>query len=208
MREILQKIELLNPEAKLVAVSKYVTSSEIYELFQRGQVDFGENRVQDLAKKQDELSKFEIKWHMIGRLQSNKINQLISLKPVLWQSCDSFDKARAVNSRLDYKLDTLLQINSSSEESKQGMELCKSLEIYEQICKECDKINLVGVMSIGANSDDLRLVERNFLDTYALFEKARKFGAKICSMGMSGDYEIALKCGSNMVRLGSILFKK
>ncbi|ASM39804.1 YggS family pyridoxal phosphate-dependent enzyme [Campylobacter sp. RM12327] len=212
-QEILEKIQNTKDkfsqhnEIKLIAVSKYVTSNEIINLYNQGQIEFGENKVQDLNKKMSELEKYDIKWHFIGSLQSNKINQLISLRPTLWQSCNSLELAKKVDKRLDYKLDTLLEINVANEDTKSGIDTNKALEEYLQIQQECKNLNMCGVMSIGANSDDLNLVRKSFEDTYKIYEKLKSNGAKICSMGMSSDFELAIKCGSNMLRLGTILFK-
>lgn len=203
---VLEKIQKAGG-AKLVAVSKNVTHNEILALNKLGQIDFGENKVQDLKLKSDVLSNLELKWHFIGRLQTNKINQLIKIKPFLWQSCDSLKMAMEVNKRLEYKLPTLLQINSANEPSKQGVRSEFAQELYLQILSECKFIDLCGVMSIGAMSDDKNLIKKSFEDTFKIYEKLIPYGAKICSMGMSSDFELAIKCGSNMVRLGSILYR-
>ncbi|MBR8465846.1 YggS family pyridoxal phosphate-dependent enzyme [Campylobacter sp. faydin G-140] len=208
LAKFLDEIYKLNSDIVLVAVSKYVSSDDVRFLHSQGQLIYGENRVQEIAKKQIELSDItDIKWHMIGRLQSNKINQLISLRPTLWQSCDSFERAYEVNKRLDYKLDTLLQINSANEDSKQGVSPQNAVEIYELIQNECKNINLKGIMSIGAHSDDMREVQKSFELSYKIYETLKPQGASICSMGMSSDYKLAIKCGSNMIRIGSLLFK-
>ena len=207
LKELLEKIENLSKDVTLIAVSKNVTCTEVRELYAQGQRNFGENRVQELAKKEQELQNFtDIKWHMIGRLQNNKINQMISLKPVLWQSCDSFERALAVDKRLSYKLDTLLQINSADEDTKQGVSVANAAEIYERIQSECKNINLKGVMSIGAHVDEPKEVQKSFELTYKIYESLKSKGATICSMGMSSDYELAIKCGSNMIRLGTMLY--
>ena len=207
LKELLEKIENLSKDVTLIAVSKNVTCTEVRELYAQGQRNFGENRVQELAKKEQELQNFtDIKWHMIGRLQNNKINQMISLKPVLWQSCDSFERALEVDKRLSYKLDTLLQINSADEDTKQGVSVANATEIYERIQSECKNINLKGVMSIGAHVDDPKEVQKSFELTYKIYESLKSKGATICSMGMSSDYELAIKCGSNMIRLGTMLY--
>jgi len=207
LKELLEKIENLSKDVTLIAVSKNVTCTEVRELYAQGQRNFGENRVQELAKKEQELQNFtDIKWHMIGRLQNNKINQMISLKPVLWQSCDSFERALEVDKRLSYKLDTLLQINSANEDTKQGVSVANAAEIYERIQSECKNINLKGVMSIGAHVDEPKEVQKSFELTYKIYESLKSKGASICSMGMSSDYELAIKCGSNMIRLGTMLY--
>ena len=207
LKDLLEKIENLSKDVTLIAVSKNVTCTEVRELYEQGQRNFGENRVQELAKKELELQNFtDIKWHMIGRLQNNKINQMISLKPVLWQSCDSFERALEVDKRLSYKLDTLLQINSADEDTKQGVSVANAAEIYERIQSECKNINLKGVMSIGAHVDEPKEVQKSFELTYKIYESLKSKGATICSMGMSSDYELAIKCGSNMIRLGTMLY--
>ena len=103
-------------------------------------------------------------------------------------------------------LNTLLQINSAKEESKHGVMPEVAYEIYKQIQDKCPNINLKGVMSIGAHTDNKNLVKKSFDTTYEIYQKCE--GATICSMGMSGDFELAIECGSNMVRLGSIMFNK
>ncbi|WP_261517488.1 YggS family pyridoxal phosphate-dependent enzyme [Campylobacter lanienae] len=197
----------INGRARLIAVSKNVTQNEVISLYNQGLREFGENRVQELKRKSEILSNLDIKWHFIGRLQSNKINQLISLHPALWQSCDSLEIALEVNKRLNYKLDTLLQINSAKEESKQGVDPSDAIEIYKDIQNRCENLNLIGVMSIGANSDDENEIKRSFEITKNIFDKLKPQGAVICSMGMSGDFNLAINCGSNMVRLGTILYR-
>ncbi|EAH4571793.1 MULTISPECIES: YggS family pyridoxal phosphate-dependent enzyme [unclassified Campylobacter] len=195
----------IKQNVRLVAASKYVQDEQIRELFKQGVVEFGENQVQALALKKEKLQDLEIKWHFIGNLQSNKINLLIKQNPLLWQSCNGLKIAKAVDKRLDYKLDTLLEINTANESSKSGIEQNKAIEEYLQIQEECKNLNLIGIMCIG--SMDEEKVQESFEQTFKIYENLQKHGAKICSMGMSGDFELAIKCGSNMVRLGSILFK-
>lgn len=112
-----------------------------------------------------------------------------------------------MDKRLDYKLDTLLEINAANEESKSGIDVSRAIDEYLQIQNSCKNLNLCGIMSIGSHSDDEKEIIKSFEKTYQIYEKLQKYGAKICSMGMSSDFELAIKCGSNMVRLGSILFK-
>ena len=194
--------------AKLVAVSKSVDIDAVKELASFGQLNFGENRVQELARKIQGLGAdySRLRWHFIGRLQSNKINALLALRPALWQSCESLEAALAVDKRLDYELPCLLQINSADEDSKQGASLNEAVDIYHEICERCKLLKPVGVMSIGANNSDESVIAKSFEATYKVFESLQKHGAKICSMGMSDDWRLALKCGSNMLRLGRILW--
>ena len=103
-------------------------------------------------------------------------------------------------------LDCLLQVNSAKEESKHGFMPEETQEIYIKIAAECKNINLKGLMSIGAHSEDKAVVKQSFETTYKLYKNLPD--ATICSMGMSGDFELAIECGSNMIRLGSIMFNK
>jgi len=192
----------------IVAISKYSTSKEIEALYNIGQRAFGENKVQDLKIKADELSKLPISWHFVGRLQKNKINQLIALRPRLIHSIDSLELATALNARLQsagLQQKVLLQINSANEPSKAGFSVNEAKESYLQIMQECPHLQLKGVMSIGAHTEDKKRIEESFVLTRKIFDTLPD--ATICSMGMSNDFELAIASGSNLVRLGSILFK-
>ncbi|QOP41524.1 YggS family pyridoxal phosphate-dependent enzyme [Sulfurimonas marina] len=194
---------------KIVAVSKYSTSDEIEKLYEIGQRAFGENKVQDLKVKTTELEELPLEWHFIGNLQKNKINNLIDLAPSLFQGLDSLELAIELNKKLAAKettMDCLLQINSAKEDSKHGVMPEDALAIYKQIETECPNIHLKGVMSIGAHTNDKAVIKKSFETTHEIFKQIPD--AKICSMGMSGDFELAIECGSNMVRLGSVMFNK
>lgn len=192
---------------KIVAASKYVDADAVATLYSIGQRAFGENRVQDLVAKSQALSELPIEWHFIGSLQKNKINHLLSVNPYLVHSIDSLELAHALNERLEREgktLRALVQVNSAYEESKSGFLPEIFLENYARIHDECPQIHLQGVMSIGAHCDDPKIVAKSFETTRTLFEQLP--GATVCSMGMSGDFELAIRCGANMVRLGSVLF--
>ncbi|MDD3475352.1 MAG: YggS family pyridoxal phosphate-dependent enzyme [Sulfurimonas sp.] len=194
---------------KIVAISKYSTSDEIKELYEIGQRAFGENKVQDLKTKSDELDELPLEWHFVGNLQKNKINNLLDINPTLFHSLDSLELAYELQKKLlsrDMTLNALLQINSAKEESKHGVMPEVAVQIYNQIKKECPNITLRGVMSIGAHTDDKKVIKKSFDITYGIYKELD--GADICSMGMSGDFELAIECGSNMIRLGSIMFNK
>lgn len=196
--------DIKNLGVRVVAVSKYVEPSEVVPLFNEGFKEFGENRVQVLKQKIENLKDFDIKWHFIGNLQKNKVNELIRLKPAMWQSCNSYELATYVDKRLDYKLDTLFEINSAFESTKYGADPNFAIDEFFKIKESCKNLNLIGVMSIGSNSDDEKEIIKSFELTYKIFEATK---SQICSMGMSDDYKLAIKCGSNMIRLGRILFK-
>lgn len=194
---------------KIVAASKSADVRMIESLYESGQRAFGENRIQDMSEKVHALTHIPLEWHFIGRLQTNKINQLIDLNPFLMHSLSSLDLAHELNKRLHVKgkkMSVLLQINSAYEAQKAGVMPEHALEVYEEISLTCKQLELKGVMSIGAHSDEKRVIQKSFETTYALFEKLQPKGAKYCSMGMSGDFEEAVACGANMLRLGSILF--
>jgi pyridoxal phosphate enzyme (YggS family) len=195
---------------KLVAVGKYSDEENIKMLYHLGQRAFGENQVQQLENRMNRLEALPLEWHMMGTLQSNKINKLIELRPTLFQSLNSLKLAEALNQRLENRNQTmncLLQINSANEESKSGVSVEEAEDIYAQIIESCPQIRLKGLMSIGAHSEDKKEVQKSFETTYNIYEKLKSYNANICSMGMSNDYELAIQCGSNLVRIGSKIFK-
>lgn len=194
---------------KIVAISKYSTTDEIKALYQIGQRAFGENKVQDLKTKSSILEELPLEWHFVGNLQKNKINNLLDINPYLFQALDSLELAYELQKKLQSRsmtLDVLLQINSAKEASKHGVMPEDAVDVYKQILQECPNIHLKGVMSIGAHTDDKAVIKKSFETTYGIYKQLE--GATICSMGMSGDFEMAIECGSNMVRLGSIMFNK
>ena len=127
----------------------------------------------------------------------------------MFQSLDSKELANALQRRLHDKegtMDCLLQVNSAKEETKSGVLPEDAIELFEYIREHCPNINLKGVMSIGAHSDDQTLIRESFETTFKIYEQLDD--VSICSMGMSGDFELAIECGSNMIRLGSVMFPK
>ena len=195
---------------KIIGISKYSTAADVKTLYEAGQRAFGENKVQDLKQKMEELDELPIEWHFVGTLQKNKINNLIDLNPTLIQSLDSLDLALELNKKLEAKnkkLSALLQINSAYEDTKSGVMPEVAVEVYKQILELCPNIILKGVMSIGAHVEDEKIIKESFKTTKRIFDELVPFGAKYCSMGMSSDFELAIACGSNMIRVGSTLFK-
>ena len=192
---------------KIVAVSKYNKAEDVAKLYNIGQRAFGENRVQDLVAKQEALEELPLEWHYIGNLQRNKLNTLIKADPFLFQSLDSIDLANALQRRLhdrDTTMDCLLQINSAKEETKSGVMPEDAVALFNKIRENCPNIHLKGVMSIGAHTDDQAVIKDSFETTFKIYEQLEN--VSICSMGMSGDFELAIECGSNMIRLGSVMF--
>jgi pyridoxal phosphate enzyme (YggS family) len=195
---------------KLVTVAKYTELENISTLYALGQRAFGENQVQQLKERMHALEALPLEWHMIGSLQKNKINNLIDLHPTLMQSLDSLKLAHELNKKLETKetkMHCLLQINAANEKSKSGFSSEEAYDMYQTIKESCPNINLKGVMTIGAHSEDTKLIQQSFETTHNIYEKLQKEGATTCSMGMSSDYTLAIKCGSNLVRVGSALFK-
>lgn len=197
---------------KLVAVSKFMPDELIIEAYNAGQRDFGENRPQDLAAKMDRLPS-DIRWHFIGRLQSNKIKMIID-KVHLIHSVDSV-KLIGELSKEAYKRgvipSALLQLHISGEESKQGFSQEEILSAAE-FALSCGNIKIKGVMGMASFTDDNKRVRDEFVllkKTYdslkgKLFSEDSQFSE--ISMGMSGDYQIAVEEGSTMVRIGTGIF--
>ena len=195
---------------QLVAVGKYSDEESIKTLYELGQRAFGENQVQQLSTRMQNLEELPLQWHMMGHLQSNKINKLIEFKPSLFQSLDSLELAKKLNEKLlekNKKMYCLLQVNAANEESKSGVSSEEAFDLYQQIKETCPQLKLKGLMSIGAHVEDKKVIQQSFEQTHKIYDALKKDGATICSMGMSSDYELAIKCGSNLVRIGSTIFK-
>lgn len=196
-------------EISLLAVSKTVPVETIREAFEAGLRDFGENRVQEALPKIAELPA-DIHWHLIGQLQTNKINKVIG-KFVLVHSVDSLSLAEAFSSRLGgASQDILLEVNTSEEESKAGVSPESALEVVEKISK-LPGLKLKGLMTVGPLTDELQKRRDAFKKLKELFETIKGNGLggagfSILSMGMSGDFETAIEEGSTLVRVGTALF--
>jgi pyridoxal phosphate enzyme (YggS family) len=219
--EVFNRIELARTSVnmhhivKLLAVTKYSQVDVINQLYSLGQRAFGENKVQDFKTKQEDknLKNLPIEWHFIGNLQKNKINNLIANKPFLCHSLSSFELAEAINSRLETnnkKMNCLFQINAPQETNKWGFQPQEAIEKFHEISEKFQNIKLKGLMSMGANTDNLSDTISSFESTRKIYEKLQQnkdFNLSILSMGMSKDFEVAIKEGSNLVRLGSVLVK-
>ena len=208
---IAQNIESIKSEiggATLICVSKYHTEEEIMEAYNCGQRDFGENKVQDMVKKQENLPK-DIRWHLIGHLQTNKVKYIIG-KTCLVQSVDSFELADLINKKSEAAgivTDILVQVNSTGIDSRFGCTPETATEFAEKL-KEFKNLNVKGIMGMAPICDD---PTENFKLLKDIFDNLTEKGllnGSILSMGMSDDYEFALNCGSNMVRIGSKIFKQ
>ncbi len=190
----------------LVAVSKTKPVEAILELYHLGQRDFGENYVQELVSKYEQLPK-DIHWHFIGHLQSNKVKYIAPFVHLI-HSVDSekllkeIDRQAAANNRI---INCLLQIHIAQEETKFGLSEAEAKTIIQNSSyKYC---RIAGLMGMASNTDNLIQVRKEFRQLTSFFKSAmRNSQSEILSMGMSSDYEIAIEEGSNMVRIGSLLF--
>lgn len=206
--EILNDIETskIVDKVTLVGVTKTRTIEEINKLVNYGVNILGENKPQELRDKYDS-NQIDASWHFIGRLQSNKIKYVVK-RASLIHSIASKELLEQVNVQAikdDVKIEVLLQINPSNEETKQGLD---EEEIIDILNIKYDNVKVVGLMSMAPFSDDENIVRDTFKKAKALYDKyAIDYQFKYLSMGMSHDYKIALECGSNMIRIGSKLFE-
>lgn len=224
-RDVVMRIEQISNEinrrpARLIAISKTKSIETIIELYQAGQRDFGENYVDELEKKSnDETLRShcpDICWHFVGHLQSNKVNRILTRVPNLdvIQTIDSLEMANRLNNNLQQQSKTLkilLQINTSQEEQKSGIQPENFLTLYEHIRTQCSQLICQGLMTIGSldnvNSDDdadfkvLVQCRQRIVDKYQCSIEDIEL-----SMGMSHDYERAIRAGSTIVRVGSSIF--
>jgi pyridoxal phosphate enzyme (YggS family) len=204
--------ELKSANTVLVAVSKTKPVEDIMELYQLGQKDFGENYVQELIEKQALLPK-DIRWHFIGHLQTNKVKLLIPFVHLI-QGVDSIKLLREINRQAEKagrKVDVLLQVHIAVEETKFGLDEKELAEIFEQEAVKLNNLSICGLMGMATFTSKAEQVRKEFHLLRSIFEKYAgksipNCRLRILSMGMSGDYRLAIKEGSNMVRVGSLLF--
>lgn len=190
----------------LVAVSKVRTEQDIMAAYQEGQLDFGENYVQELIAKSDALPK-NIRWHFIGHLQTNKV-KLIAPFVHLVHGVDNLKLLIELNKyafKLNKKINCLLQVHIAREETKFGF---SEDEIAEIDIKSFPGLNICGLMGMASFSDETNVVKNEFRQLNTLFKSMQKSNPafQMLSMGMSGDYQIAIEEGSTMIRVGSLIF--
>lgn len=211
-KEIAQECQ--NAQARLVAVSKTKPNSSIESLYAKGQRIFGENKVQELCQKQAVLPS-DIEWHMIGHLQSNKVKYIAPFVDLI-HAVDSIKLLKEINKQARNNqrvIPVLLQIKIASEESKFGIspdEFSAFIEAYEAL--DLGHVSIAGLMGMATFTEDKDQIRKEFQLLKELFEEVKrnnfkdKPAFKELSMGMSGDYKIALEEGSTMIRIGSLLF--
>ena len=205
--------ELKAHQATLVAVSKTKPAEALQELYDLGQRDFGENYVQELTGKQPQLPA-DTQWHFIGHLQSNKVKYIAPFVHLI-HSIDSLKLLQEVNKQAQKNnriINVLLQVHIALEETKFGFDEQELLQTdWEQALKELPNISLQGLMGMASFTEDQTLVRNEFKNLKRIFDHfAQRHSSAtnfyILSMGMSGDYQLALEEGSNMVRIGSLIF--
>ena len=198
----------LGKDISLVAVSKTKTIEDIMSAYNSGQRLFGENRVQELTNKYSNLPK-DIKWNMIGNLQSNKVKYIASFVDLI-HSLDSLKLAREINKQAEKNnrvIDCLVQIKISKEETKHGVSFENFDEFYKNV-KSLKFINITGLMGMASFTDDKNLIKDEFKSISLLYKKLKLVdkNIKYLSIGMSNDYNLAINEGGNMIRIGSKIF--
>lgn len=211
--EIVRKCAEINrnsSEIKLIAVSKNFSPNEINEALLEGIKDFGENRAQELNSKFDDLGN-KVTWHFIGHLQKNKVKYAVKSAEYI-HSVDSLDLVSEINKRAE-KLNKvqkiLIEIKTSFEETKSGIEEEKEIIKIVEYCNEAPNINLIGLMTIAPFVEDMNVVRNSFRSLKSLRDKLNSLGYKNVyelSMGMTSDYKIAIEEGATMLRIGSAIF--
>lgn len=204
--------ELKGKNVALVAVSKTKPAEDILELYELGQRDFGENYVQELVDKYEQLPK-DIHWHFIGHLQSNKVKYIAPFVSLI-QGVDSkklIDEIDKQGKKFNRVIDCLLQVHIGIEETKFGFDEKELHELLNTNFTNYKNVRIRGLMGMASFSDDNRIVRNEFKFLKSLFDKYSILSIANCqftilSMGMSSDYKIAIEEGSNMVRIGSLIF--
>ena len=210
----LQSIKAALPEhVTLVAVSKTKPVSDLMQAYEAGQRIFGENKIQEMADKWEQMPK-DIQWHMIGHVQTNKVKFMAPFVSLI-HGVDSLKLLQEINKQAiknNRIIDCLLQIYIAEEESKFGLdeaELASLLSSNE--FEELKNIKIVGLMGMATFTDNKDQIKKEFTQLKTIFEKTKALTISNCeletlSMGMSGDYHLAIECGSTMVRIGSSIF--
>ncbi|WP_454060581.1 YggS family pyridoxal phosphate-dependent enzyme [Elizabethkingia ursingii] len=202
-------IQSLPANVKLVAVSKTHPAEAIQEVYNLGQRVFGENKVQEMVAKQPVLPN-DIQWHLIGHLQSNKVKYVAEFVNTI-ESVDSEKLLEEINKQAakhNRKIKVLLQVKIAEEDSKTGMEVSETKELFlKYIQGHFENVEITGLMGIGTFTDDTEQTKREFLFLKRLFDQLSiQKKLETLSMGMSGDYQLAIECGSTSVRIGSSIF--
>lgn len=198
----------------LIAVSKTKPVSDLMEAYNAGQRSFGENKIQEMEAKWQEMPK-DIEWHMIGHVQRNKVKYMAPFVSLI-HAVDSLKLLKEINKEAeknDRTINCLLQIKIAEEDSKFGMDEADAAKLLSsEELKKLQNVKIVGLMGMATFTDDEKQISEEFQKLKKIYDQfriqSRNFGTelKILSMGMSGDYKIAIENGSNMVRVGSAIF--
>jgi pyridoxal phosphate enzyme (YggS family) len=212
-----QILNELNGKATLIAVSKTKPIEDIQTLYDLGQRHFGENYVQELVDKYEKLPK-DIRWHFIGHLQSNKVKYITPFVHLI-HGVDSENLLKEINkqgSKNNRIIDCLLQVHIAQEETKFGFDTEQLITLTKNQLHELKNVRIIGLMGMASFTQDENLIRKEFKSLKIIFDNlsssSLSFGEGLgrgfstLSMGMSSDYKIALQEGSNMVRIGSLLF--
>ena len=203
------KNEILN-KADLIAVSKTRTIQEIKQAYNSGQLKFGENRVQEIVDKQSKLPD-NIEWHMIGHLQKNKVKYIAGFIKLI-HSLDRISLAKEIDKQAkkeDRIIDCLIQIKISKEDSKFGLKIEDFTDFYKNM-ETFKNINVIGLMGMATFTSDIEVIDEEFKMIKSIYDNVASIDPKfrVLSIGMSDDYNIAIKNGSTMIRIGSKIFGK
>lgn len=199
--------EILGEKVELVAVSKTKPVEALEEAYAAGQRIFGENKIQEMVSKWEQLPK-DIEWHMIGHVQTNKIKYMAPMVAMV-HGVDREKVLKELNkqaAKCDRVIDCLLQVHIAQEETKFGFDPAEVDELVERL-QAYPNVRVRGLMGMATNTDEETVVEQEFASLSNLFLKFKEaIGWDVLSMGMSGDYQIAIKQGSTHVRIGSAIF--
>ena len=197
----------------LVAVSKTKPVSDLMEAYNAGQRIFGENKIQEMTEKWEQMPK-DIEWHMIGHVQTNKVKFMAEYVSLI-HGVDSLKLLQEINKQAkkhNRVIDCLLQIHIAEEETKFGLDEEELNHILtSDDFKSLENIRIVGLMGMATFTENQNQIEKEFNHLKAIFDNSKKLNTEHCqlntlSMGMSGDYQLAISCGSTMVRIGSSIF--
>ena len=200
----------LPEQVTLVAVSKTKPISYLMEAYQAGQRIFGENKIQEMAEKHKQMPK-DIQWHMIGHVQKNKVKYMASFVSLI-HGVENFKTLKEINKqakKYNRIIDCLLQIKIASEDSKFGMSASDASDILESNeFSELKNMKVVGVMGMATFTENREQIKKEFIQLKSSFIHLKSLHPEleIISMGMSGDYQLAIACGSTMIRVGSSIF--
>ena len=212
----LRSIQASIPEnVTLVAVSKTKPIPDLMEAYEAGQRIFGENKIQEMSEKWEVMPK-DIQWHMIGHVQTNKVKYMAPFVSLI-HGVDSLKLVQEINKQAQKNnriIDCLLQVYIAEEESKFGLdekELNEIFEFVQDAKNEMNHIRIVGLMGMATFTNNQNQIKKEFSRLKTIFDSYSNLNTKNCqlntlSMGMSGDYQLAIECGSTMVRIGSSIF--